>query len=494
MGKKIAFYVAAASAMVLLFQNCGKSGFESQSQLDSLNSSSSDSKVTSAPFPWDPSVNFITHMSCPNVNQYQGTNNPFFTFRMAASDVGAFRVIRKTLISKGLTPNVPDIADAGLTFRTDFLDYMDKNFPRTTDHATPATIQSVLTSNSLFQNTQVQLTFRNINDLSQWGLRGDGSVIAYNAMDKLGTADFAKALTDKYGQMVNWFPVKTESKRNFRGQLHAAAAPANFDDTTFIRSIDQGFYLHLGFSQNTQLSSSNIVIKGIGPVTDDQSRLYGRGFRFLFGAPNDAVLKNVTTDTYKLRYAASNPPLGISTRSISEWDTSTSGGPTQLTSQWACFSYAIVRPEDAVRCPREDVTLIKRDELDVIRKTLPADEFDVNTTLRCVVPTSYAAGVGSCYINSAANHAKEPAYPMYFGNPSDLTSNTTLAAYLTTLRVNAGATDSTYTANDYPDVLDTGSAKFFNRTGVEYRYYTHTCAQTRERQCVNFANFCYKLK
>jgi hypothetical protein len=477
--------VLAVGILVLFFQNCGKSGFESE-ELDT-SSTVADAKITSAPFPWDASVNFITHMSCPNVNQYRDNSSPYFTFRVAAGEVEAYRKIQAAYGIKN-----QDISDAGLAFRPEFLDYMDKTFNRTTTHATSEVIQSVLTSHPTYQNAQLQLTFRKDGYLDQWGQRSDGSNIVSNLMDRLGSADFAKASADQSTAMLNFFPVRTESKRNLRGQV--VAAPPNFDDTTFNLTMATQFYLHLGFSDNNQQSSTGLTINGLGPVANSQSRLYGRGYRFSFGPPNDAVMKNIVTGdatTQPLRKATLNPNLGLSKTSITEWDTSTAGGPTQITASWGCFSYAIVRLRDAARCPRENYSQINRTELEIIRKTLPADEWDVNTTLKCIVPTTYTQNSGSCYINNSDNSTSEPAYPMYFGNPDDLVTNPNMLAYNQSLQVG----NSTYRANDYADTyLNNGVTTYYPRTGVEYRYYTHTCAQSRERQCVNFASFCYRRK
>ncbi len=488
MGKKLVFSglsAIGAAVLVVFFQNCGKSGFESE-ELDT-SSTVADAKITSAPFPWDASVNFITHMSCPNVNQYRDNSSPYFTFRVVAAEVEAYRKIQAAYGIKD-----QDISDAGLTLRGEFLDYMDKTFSRTTTHATSEVIQSVLTGHPTYQNTQLQLTFRKDGYLDQWGQRPDGSNILSNLMDKLGSADFAKASGDQAGVMLNYFPVRTDSKRNLRGQV--VAAPPNFDDTTFNLTMANQFYLHLGFSDNNGQSSTGLTINGLGPIVNDQTRLYGRGFRFSFGPPNDAVMKNIVTGdatTQPLRKASLNPNLGINKTSLTEWDTSTAGGPSPIKASWNCFSYAIVRLRDAARCPRENYSQINRAELEIIRKTLPADEWEVNTTLKCIVPTTYTDSAGSCYVNNSDNSVSEPAYPMYFGNPDDLVTNPNMLAYNQALQVS----NPSHRANDYPDTYTVnGTATLYPRTGVEYRYYTHTCAQGRERQCVNFASFCYRRK
>jgi hypothetical protein len=71
---------------------------------------------------------------------------------------------------------------------------------------------------------------------------------------------------------------------------------------------------------------------------------------------------------------------------------------------WECNTsrrYVIMRAQDAAACPPDSFDDIAgnanyRAELEIVRRHLRPDQWDVNIARRCVVPKS-----GSCYMNSA---------------------------------------------------------------------------------------------
>lgn len=76
--------IVAVASLVFMFQNCGKAGFENQELLGAdMSASALDTRLESLPFPYQVSVNQIAHMSCPiNGN----TSNGFFSWKVGAFD------------------------------------------------------------------------------------------------------------------------------------------------------------------------------------------------------------------------------------------------------------------------------------------------------------------------------------------------------------------------------------------------------------------------
>lgn len=460
MAKKILLVLAAVVA-VLVFQNCGSSGFDSAAG-ETEQSLEADPKLAAAPFPFESNLNIISYMSCPTAAKFQNTGGPYFTFRVGGFDGTASKAINKLYRDAGM-PVIDDMAEGGLTLRSEFLDYVDKNYKTTKIQASTEAIQNVLTSHPEFKEAQAQVSFRSKSDLlTLISYPESSNAVSVNVLGKLSDSAYTYPLASNRGIFVNSFPAQAENKKQFSASIFLTGAGEN---QNLIRSdIQQNYYLTVDFAKKSEDGMLKFSMP-FQPAANDGSRIYGRGYAINFAKPNSIPVTAA---------AALNPNMAVDTYGISEYDLSSISGAGHLQSdaRWSCLSYAIVRRQDArdradgrSRCPIEPYSAIRRDRLDIVRKILPADEWEVNTQLGCVVPTVKTEQQGSCYLTTTANPADEP---MPFMN------------------------SLTGTGTDYENPTLGGGFP----SGIEYRYFTRGCgaANGGRRECVNFITFCYRAK
>ena len=107
----------AVIAVVVVFQNCGKAGFDTveSASLDGVNQA-----LAKAPVPLEASLNQLSYMSCPAVASNQTDPdvlaNPYYTLRF-----GGFS--NDTLLA------VTDGSSGGVGISKAGLDYVKNNFP-----------------------------------------------------------------------------------------------------------------------------------------------------------------------------------------------------------------------------------------------------------------------------------------------------------------------------------------------------------------------------
>jgi hypothetical protein len=175
--------------------------------------------------------------------------------------------------------------------------------------------------------------------------------IAYNTSEAL--ADQVRKDAQRYGMLALTFAPSTPSV------AYAARVPASATDST--------------------------------AGTIDMTKVYGRGYYLNF--VND--LAPYSSGIYKRTAPAISNPSNIlqSVQEVNLENKTTAGS-------WTCAMerrYVIVRQEDAaISCPKETASNLAnatyRRELEIVRRQLKAEDWDVNIALRCVVPKQ-----GSCY-------------------------------------------------------------------------------------------------
>jgi hypothetical protein len=439
MGMKI-ILILTASALLFAFQNCSNSGFNSGSaELDQ--NSEVDQKLAAAPFPFDAQINMISYMSCPTAAKYQSNGGPYFTFRLGGYDNTRFT-----------------ISEGGITLSKPFLEYANKNYKSTQPEVTSETLASIIANHPEYKYAQPRVSLRSKNDLMSVVSYPDTSnPVLVPMLGPLSEPAYVNSVSKSLSKMVNSFPAPTENKKQFNTTFSLTGAGEN---QNLIRSaIQQNYYLTLEFAKNNEgnILSSNVF----QPAANDPNRIYARGFAINFVKPSFPNSAPYSPE------AAINPNLTIDQRAgITEYNlSSVSGaGPEIINSNWTCFNYSIVRRQDArdradntTRCPTQPYAEINQNELALVRKILPADEWEVNTQFRCVVPTLKTEQQGSCYLTTTANPTTEPVgIPIY---------------------------------QDYPNPTQFGGFA----TGIEYRFNTQPCGTyNQRRECVNFVTFCYR--
>jgi hypothetical protein len=461
MGKKSLVFIVAVAA-VLFFQNCGKAGFDSQGGLDQGSNSalSTDPKIVGSPFPYEASANVISYMSCPT-GETSPNKDAYYNFKLMGAETTSFNTIVSALSRVNLNTLAP-MGEGGVRLTPEYVAYMDKNFKGLKSNATSEQIQAALQAHPEYKDARLQISFRKVADIKGTLLNHPGSSTpaAEWIIDKLSSPLNAKLISDSRDKWVNTFPRTTLEPATISSAM-AFSAPSEKDMENFRAQLSRDFYLTMAFIKNDKTSGNALQFVGYPAGTDG---IYGRGYALQFSNPPKPAA--VTTASYNTTTGIPKPRAAIlSSTGIFEYDLAT-GSPVSAT--WNCLSYGIVRYQDKNLCPVEEYSRINRDQLEVIRKVLRAEDWQVNTTMGCIVPTQSNSAF-SCYnAGTAANPANERA--LWAGN--------------TMLNFTGGPRGFGY---PYPDPAGALT------TGIEYRYWTKNCSSTF-RECVNFANFCYKKK
>ncbi len=373
---KAGVFILAIVAVLFSFQNCGKAGFDSVN--DGSNSDQAvDPKVAGAPFPYEISLNQISYMSCPTAGQKKG---PFYSFRASSSG-----------------------STGGIRLTTNFVDYVDLKFGKG-QTATATVIQSILQTAPISENANPIITLTHFDHIIETPST-DQEQISYLS-GPFSTTAYARTLAETKSDWISYFPYAQDTQRGnifgkpFLGSLYHSLGD---DGNTFRLDIENQFYLAALFaeSKDNNGSISGMLLKR--PSETDVALAYGKGYRLQFEQPNGRFPGNVH-----------NPILNIS----DECDMSVNPHNCNY-ANFVCLSYKIIRKSDrdfmrpGADCPIEQYAAIHREELAMIRRHLPADEWEVNTTLRCVVPIQQETDVGSCYLSDTFDSAKPATQIQY---------------------------------------------------------------------------------
>ena len=468
MGKKTIFAVLAL-ATLFLFQNCGKAGFESQDQLN-LNSSSLSSTtptVSGAPFPFDAGANVVSYMSCPTVTS-ANSNDAYYSFKVLGVEPTAFNNISTTLTNaiRAGQPAValPFMADGGIRLNPNYVAMMDKNFKGLGSTIPTTQLQSILQTSADYQDARLQIGFRKITDLRNTVLNfpaasgGQSTPAAQWVFDKFSSPVLSKYLAQNRDKYVTAFPTNATDMGSFNASLPYATL-SETDMTNFRSLLSRDYYLTMSYIKNdSALAGNSLPQLNAYPAGTDG--IQGKGYAIQFGNPPPGPLVSSAV-SYTNSDGSLKPRAAVPTRTgITEYDLSTG---TAISGTWSCFSYGIVRYQDKDLCPVEDYSSLNRNrgQLDLVRKVLRAEDWQVNTSLGCIVPTG-ANSAFSCYNTTSSNPVNErAAWTSQLASGGGFGANYSVAPPLT--------------------------------TGIEYRYWNQNCGG-QYRECVNFATFCYKQR
>lgn len=372
--------------LVTSFQNCGKAGFDSdmgESVLDSASSSTDASltekygslygpKVQNIPFAYDIEVDQITYNSCSSAG-YQKKSGAF-TFK-----IGAYK------------------STAGLKLRQTYHDYVTSNFKPVYPNTSVTVDEKKAYLYDSPKNQGVTLQFAYRNYAQPYWVRNTSSPKA-----SVDYVDYGLAATDDrvltplmHSSVANYFSLAPEANQRtveysiFYNQNEAWADWFRRDLTPAGNDGQRGL-LALTFKKQ-----AGEAFEPATPTEGDSKVAYGRGFTFLFGKVGAAPALN----------NPENVLMGVSEVSLE------STSKPAVTGAWSCPStlkLLIVRPSDAAStCPAPSFTSLTnsalRDRLRIIRRHLPASQWDVNPELGCAVPKSF-----DCYSADTYNGSLVP--------------------------------------------------------------------------------------
>nr|BFD61193.1 hypothetical protein CKG001_33000 [Bdellovibrio sp. CKG001] len=372
--------ILASFVLIVSFQNCGKAGFDSDlgseadvglsdAELAAKYGATDGAKVAAIPFAFEAGFDTITYNSCADTHL---RNNPaFFTLKAGAHSSG------------------------GIKLKNEFFDYTDSNFK-------PVYPETSLTENQY--KDYLADSPANNGAVATVAIRDRGNLAnVYTATGKLtlwtDVIPLVAPLTDSLvmdafaqkGVTANYFPFSPESRvmeatMNMNSSETLAEAYRQQFMTSAVMSLT--YMVNNGEIHEVRAPSSALPVK----------TAYGKGYSFVFSQAPAAG-------------AASNNPANV-LASVSEYDLQS---PTQITKSWNCSrKYRVVRKEDvAAQCPVQSYSDIAGNatyvrEMEIARRHLRSDQWDVNVQYGCVVPRT---GV-SCYKEESVNGAPVVEYDL----------------------------------------------------------------------------------
>lgn len=398
---RYALIIGVLGALLFSFQNCGKAGFSSIG--DELSSSTTKNSIeANAPFAYKTSFDTIAYNSCSGTGTV--SKAPFFTFR-----AGAY-------------------ATEGVQVSKEFFDYakskLRPSYPNT--EIIPEQYRQLLANSPANQSAQLQFSVRQLSNV-----RAADSMIRSGNTPILGS-DYINILgpmsDERWGlslfKGVTAATVEPDPVRYFesgqRGFRSVEVSHQWSNSETQAQSVRDMFNREAVLALTAEDSTSGSA-RGPG---EDKGRAYGTGFKLSFGVENPAFLStcvpvvNTSNDTYAgcSQNFYNNPaPNSLnpdnSMIAIQEMDLVT--GQIENPAAWSCepaMRFLVVRLADqATLCPKgEDKTNLDLGrfgnvasyyrQLEIVRRVLPADQWDVNLTRRCAVPKE-----GDCYPQEKIN-------------------------------------------------------------------------------------------
>lgn len=336
-----------------LFQNCGKAGFEAGvTNLDSIADSSGGGNQS--PLAFDTSMDQITYNSCAHGEL---RNDPAYFSVMA----GAYD-------------------QAGITLTTEFLNYAKANlkpiYPATT--ISDLQIKQFLVESAENKGAVPQLAFRLKNQVKELRyLEGSSPTLGLEFVNIFSNLQLDQYMTTVFankGSRINFFPLGNNGQRRLEGRLgifNSSEAAAKL-----IRdALNNDTMLGLVYSGS---NTDPRIIKG---TSANAAVAKGRGYHLSF-----ASAKAPRTTSYNLYPDNPNNIL----IAVGEFDLS---NPTNLVSSWSCEEarrYVIMRKSDSASCPSDSYGRLAdsnyRRELEIVRRHLKSEYWDVSIDGHCVVP------------------------------------------------------------------------------------------------------------
>lgn len=342
--------VAVVGAVIIpvTFQNCGKAGFESQPVEDEIVLNQVSTEAANAPFAFDASYDQISYMGC--FGQDALGKEGYYTIKAGAYEVG------------------------GMGVTEDFMTYAKTQIKP----IYPATVASVDQIKQFLYDTPAnsgavpQMAIRVIQKLSDVRAAGSAATLGIDYINLLAdpTDDrLMDPMVKAPNSLINYFPMAPSSTRRMEAKLTYNSSENLAHNVRY----DLGIYSMLTLTYSADGSSLPRT-----PSTNP-AQAHGRGYLFRFTQPG----------TYP--YAHDNVIDSITERNL------TGAGAAV---PWNCSParrYMIVRTADrVVQCPMDSIAEMNdpnyKKELEIVRRHLKAEHWDVSVKRRCVVPRE-----GECY-------------------------------------------------------------------------------------------------
>ncbi len=380
--------VLAVGALVFAFQNCGKAGFDNALSDASITTSSKDS---AAPFAYSASFDQITYNSCFGLGL--STNPAYFTLKAGSYDSGGVNLTANFLnyVRANLKPAYPSTEVT--------VEQMKSFVGETVENASP-TLQMALRTRGAPQQVR-----------NPSGSNPSLNTDFVNLMSDLTDDRIMEPIFRALGGVVRYFPLAInqtqrvmEAKLTYNNDEGVAYSLRNdLSNNGMLALTYTGPSGSSAFSARVPASAS--TKNSAGATVTDTTVAYGRGYNLTFAA-------DIAPMTQSLHQGSTVAPNSRNPNNIlvgiQETDLENPSAATGAV--WSCNQsrrYVIVKAEDSASyCPADPVDRMAdatyRRELEIIRRHLPAEQWNVSVDRHCVVPKS-----GSCYKNVGGT-AEEP--------------------------------------------------------------------------------------
>lgn len=369
--------IVGSFILVVSFQNCGKAGFDgsldnnidltSDTALSLKYGGTTAAKIANIPFAIDATFDQIAYNSCAKSGL--ATNKGYFT--ISAGAYGSF--------------------GGGVKLTSQYYSYIDANFfpiyPETT--ITEAQYRSYLADSPANSEAQPVLAIRTNNSLTDIHSASKSATLGVDVVPMVSSLTDSLLMTSlSKNTTTTYFPFSSE------GKVLEAKLTFNSDEAlaqSFRDDLMQAGLMTLTYSKKGGEINEVRAPSSATPV----KKAYGRAYRLTFGNVNATLGGNTR---------ANNPNNILTEVYEGNLENSSAAG-----TQWQCAQarrYMVVRAQDAATaCPAEDPSTLTnpsyRHELQVVRRHLRADQWDVNITNRCVVPKSGSST--ACYPEETLN-------------------------------------------------------------------------------------------
>jgi hypothetical protein len=405
-------------ATFFAFQNCGKAGFDNASEDATVIASSKD---TSAPFAYNASFDQITYNSCFGVGL--STNPAFFTLKAGAYDGGGVKMTQEflTYAKEKLKPSYPSTEVT--------VEQMKSFVGETAENAAP-TLQMALRTRGAPQQVR-----------NPTGSSPSLNTDFMNLMTDLTDDRIMEPIFRALGGVANYFPLASSQAQ----RLMEAKITYNTDEAlaySLRNDLSNNGMLALTYTGPpgssafaARVPSSASSTNTAGATVTDTTVAYGHGYNLAFAADIAPMTQRLHPGKTVAPNSRNPNNILVSIQEANLENPSVSTGAV-----WSCDQtrrYVVVKAGDVASiCPADSVDRMGdvnyRRELEIVRRHLPAEQWDVSIDRRCVVPKS-----GSCYNNAGGTDEETVEYdqtlPCYQGiqGLADPTVTKRCAQYLT---------------------------------------------------------------
>jgi hypothetical protein len=386
MWRATAILAILCGVMLFTFQNCAGGGEEE----DTSNSSKDQDKLDAAPFAFDVTTNELSYLTCTQSGQSTPLDPAiFYTFKL-----GAYTKFGNV---------------TGVRVRDDFFSYADSNYKAPYGSGTPEGQASVDQISNLLGNSannkgsQLQLAVRSRTQLqtidSTAATPKSGSDYFDILAEPLTSTTNANLLARSRGQTINYF----NSGSGLAGKLiegRVAFTTNALIEETIRQDLSSQYLLALTYKFDTSQGAADYAARApASEIGKTMGKVYGRGYVLAFAQADSRF--------------SMNPSRVL--QSVSELDLGTDLNRPAAGATWDCptnYRYMVVEmtPTDLRNqyCPVSDSTTwstSQKAEVEVIKKHVKSEDFDINPVKRCIVPKKahcYGGTVPVAYDTSQA--------------------------------------------------------------------------------------------